>query len=126
MAGLSPEKCIEKLQGFSLDIDRICELFDDHGFVKQECVDIARGQLQALKSSLKMEYASRDKVSAQKSMSSVEKAFYFPSIQEAHTRIHVKFNSIPSGEWLMELRDAQSSLKYYLHDLQEMVDSATE
>ena len=122
ITGLSPEDCIIKIQSISTDIDKICDLFDANGLVKQEDLDEVRGRLHALKRLLKNEYEARDKVSSRKSMSSFEIAFFFPAIQEAFTSIHVKSNSLPSGKWLMELRDAQSSLNYYLPELQKIDD----
>ena len=112
-----------KCRVFLRDIDKICELFETNGFVKQENTEEVRERFQTLKRLLEDEYKSRDKVSAGNEMSAVEKVFYFPAIQEAYTRIHVKSNTIPNGKWLMELLDAQNSLKYYLSDLQKMVDS---
>ena len=57
-------------------------------------------------------------------MAKAEKTFYYPAIKEAYTRINVKINSTPSEKWIMELLDAQKSIRYYIYDLENHLKNA--
>ena len=75
--------------------------------------------LTKLKEEFNNDYKSRNTNKGEEQMTDVERIYFFPAIYEAHTSIYVKTNSRPSEKWVFELFDAQSTLKYYLHQLQD-------
>lgn len=116
--GLSKQECIEALQYFIDAIDKITELLREEKNLYGNKRSLAQERLKVFKEEIKDEYKIRSTIKSQSLMSSFEKHFYTPAIQEARTRVYVKTNSIPNQKWALELYDAQSSLKYYLHQLQ--------
>ena len=118
--GLSKEECINQLQSYSNKIDEICGLFDDRGFILKGQKEKAQMLLTKLKEEFKDDYKLRHTERGKEQMTEVEQACFLPAIDEAHTRIYVKTNSIPSSKWLDDLYDVQgSSIKYYLDQLSE-------
>jgi hypothetical protein len=116
--GFSPDDCIRNLRSYSDQFDELTSLFDDKGYVAGESVERAQVLLQRLKASLKNDYQCRATNKGQAAMSDVERAFFFPAIHEASTRIYVKTNSRPSPTWRDELADAHSSIQHYLRGLE--------
>lgn len=115
----SKEDCITHLQAYSDKIDQIFALFDDRGLVVRSEKEQAQLLLGNLKQQLKSDYKSRDTKRGNEEMTHFERAYLFPAIHEAYTSIYIKTNSRPSGKWIAELYDAQSTIKFYLHQLQE-------
>ena len=122
--GLLPENCLQKLKSFSDEIDKILLLFDDHGWVLSENKEIAQDLLSKLKTSFQIDVKSRELKRGDQVMTKAEKTFYYPAIKEAYTRINVKINSTPSEKWIMELLDAQKSIRYYIYDLENHLKNA--
>lgn len=117
--GFSKEDCITHLQAYSDEIEQIFALFDDRSFIRKGQKEKAQELLTNLKEKFKNDYKSRDTKRGEAQMTQVESAFFFPAIHEAYTSIYVKTNSRPSPKWVFELYDAQSTIKYYLHQLQD-------
>jgi hypothetical protein len=123
--GFSSDDCVASLRSYSVEIDEIISLFDDHGHIKTEKIPEAQTLLQNLKGCLKKDYDRRATDKGHEQMSEDEQAFFFPAIHEASTRIHVKTNSLPSQKWIDELLDAQHSIQYYLYRLEKPLRNAT-
>lgn len=117
--GYSKEDCITHLQSYLDEIDQIFALFDDRGLIVRGKKEQAQLLLIKLKQQLKNDYKSRDTKRGEEEMTQVERAYFFPAIHKAYTSIYIKTNSRPSGKWVAELFDAQSSIKYYLYQLRE-------
>lgn len=75
----------------------------------------ARAMMKALKENLTAECRTRATQSAQARMSDTERNTYYPAICDAHSKLNVPWNSIPTQRWHSELWDARGSLNFYLH-----------
>jgi len=115
--GFSPEDCMRNLQSYVDEIDEILALFNEHGQVKHGKAEEAQDLLKGLKGLLRNDYEKRATNKGDKEMTEIERAFFMPAVHEALTRINVKTNSKPSGQWVRELLDAQSSIQYSIDGL---------
>lgn len=117
--GFSKDDCIKNLRSFYEEIDTIFRLFDGKNYILREKIQLARELLKSLKSDLKRDYNQRTGNNAYALMSDVERSYYFPAIHEAWAGIHVATNSTPSSKWLQELGAAQSTISYYLYQMED-------
>lgn len=118
--GIDTQGCIKALHVYVDEIDELLNLLGlMPGSINQEKVRKSKQLLQNLKDSLRQDYHQRRTGRGESQMSHVEKTHFFPAVHEALTRIYVRTNSTPSQRWIDELADAQSSILFYLSQLED-------
>jgi hypothetical protein len=118
--GLNRQECIENLQTYLDDIEKIESLFKDKhvlsGAVKNDAQTLMRKLKQRLKDDYKLHHKNREK----KRMTYIEERNYYPAISEATAFLTVKWNSVPDAKWCDNLYQAKSKIEWALDQLNKI------
>ena len=115
---MDKDMCINELENFDTQIQKILSLFDERGFILPDAfVNDAQEKLKALKQNLENEYKKRSTVKGKKNMTEVEKQYFLPAIHQTFAYLTIRVNSNPDEKWVMELKRAEQEIKYYLNAL---------
>jgi hypothetical protein len=79
----------------------------------------ARQRMKEIKERLREDAEAGRTVSGFERMTAAEQTIFHPAVNEAETRIHVRWNSSPNDRWLSELYDARISLTFQLDHLED-------
>jgi hypothetical protein len=99
-------------------LQKLADLVSDGSALTGPAKEQAQALMKAAKESLSEDYRRMATVSGQAGLNATERAFLYPAVHEASTKIRVKWNSKPSSAWASDLYDAISDLDHFLHQLE--------
>lgn len=109
---------IEQLRAHRDRLQKVADLVPERPSLTGAAKEQAQALMKSAKELLTEDYRRMATVSGQAALNAPERAFLYPAVHEASTKVRVKWNSNPSSQWSSDLYDAISDLDHFLHQLE--------
>ena len=117
MTGDEKQSVIDRLKAYKKQFDDLLALVENLPLQRKDKTK-AQEMLKTLKGSLKNDYKVGATVRGQQRMTQVERQYFHPAVHEAYAEIHVRWNTVPNGQWFSELYGARINIAHMLHQLE--------
>ena len=117
MTGDEKQSVIDRLKAYKKQFDDLLALLENLPLGRSDKIK-AQQMLKTLKDNLKNDYKTGATIQGQQRMTEAERHYFHPAVHEAYAEIHVRWNTVPNGQWLSQLYGAQSNITHMLHQLE--------